>query len=58
VQEISFAGAQEKITVYLVDTGRTLQVLFKPHEARRFDLTPGREVWVGIKEFHLLAVQS
>jgi sulfate/thiosulfate transport system ATP-binding protein len=58
IEEINFAGAQERIRVRLPDRDVTLLVTYSPDDARRLELAAGRKVWVGIKDFHLLALQQ
>ncbi|MBC7810055.1 MAG: ABC transporter ATP-binding protein [Burkholderiales bacterium] len=57
VQETGFAGPVERVTVRLTDNngGTPIQVLLSPGESRALTIEPQREVWVGLKDFHLLA---
>lgn len=56
VQGLTFAGAQEKVTVLLQPDNVTLDVLMRPDEVRALSLVPGQQVVVGVKDFHLLGV--
>jgi len=53
VTGINFSGAHERITLDTLD-GRTLQVLLTPDEVRRLNLAIGNQVWVSIRDYHLL----
>jgi sulfate transport system ATP-binding protein len=59
VQETAFAGPLERIAVELphyTENGKniTLTALLTPDEMRASSVTPGQEVWVGLKRFHLI----
>jgi sulfate transport system ATP-binding protein len=61
VQEMTFAGPLEKVCVQLQsDRDRNkssdliIQVLLSPDEARTLGLARGKQVWVGLKDYHLL----
>jgi sulfate transport system ATP-binding protein len=57
VQQMGFAGPLERISVQLTDheDRPQLQVLLSPGDARALDIALEREVWVGLRDFHLLA---
>ncbi len=55
VQRIDFAGSSERVAVKLSDYASPLQVLLSPGDARALAIEPQREVWVGLRDFHLLA---
>jgi sulfate/thiosulfate transport system ATP-binding protein len=54
VRHIAFAGHVQRVTVQYASS--KLEVLLTPTEVRELDLTVGQEVWVSVKEFHLLPV--
>jgi sulfate transport system ATP-binding protein len=60
VQGTVFAGPLERVTVKLTgaDDDLTIQALLNPNEARAIGIAPGKEVWVGLKDYHLLRVQQ
>ncbi len=58
---MTFAGPLEKVCVQLQsDRDRNkssdliIQVLLSPDEARTLGLARGKQVWVGLKDYHLL----
>jgi sulfate/thiosulfate transport system ATP-binding protein len=58
VQETGFAGPVERVSVLLTENtngGAPIQVLLRQGESRALGIEPQREVWVGLKDFHLLA---
>ncbi|HLY26599.1 MAG TPA: ABC transporter ATP-binding protein [Aggregatilineales bacterium] len=61
VQSATFAGPLERVLVQLSAPGKdspdpiTLQVVLTADEAREKGINPGQQVWVGLKDFHLLA---
>ena len=55
----TFAGSAEKLAVRLKEQdGINMQVLLDPEKASANALDIGREVWVGLKHFHLMAQQN
>lgn len=58
VQDITFAGHFLRVGIQLTTgttTGQSVQALVTPSQARHLELLAGSEVWVGVKEYHLLA---
>lgn len=56
IQQVGFAAPLERVSVRLENNGnQTLQVLMYPDTTRTLNLTKGQEVWVGIKDYHLLS---
>lgn len=54
VESITFAGSAERVQVYLQDWDRTVTALVYLDRARALALRPGDQVWVGIREYHLV----
>jgi sulfate transport system ATP-binding protein len=55
VRRVEFAGPLERVTVQLNGAEDTaLQALLTPSESRRLNVQPDHEVWVGLREYHLL----
>jgi sulfate transport system ATP-binding protein len=55
VQQVSFAGPLERVTVRLLDQDAApFQVLLSPGEARSLNVEPDAEVWIGLHDYHLL----
>lgn len=57
VESFVFAGSMERVTLRLQPTGETVQAVINPDEAIRLGLSEGRELWIGLKSFHLLPVR-
>ncbi len=59
VQATVFAGPLERVTIKLIgsDDDLTIQALLNPNEAQSIGIAPGKTVWVGLKNYHLLRVQ-
>lgn len=60
VQEATFAGPLERVLLSLNrdsngEKAQLLQALLSPSEAQQLGIKPGQEVWVGLKNYHLLA---
>ncbi len=53
VQQIGFATPMERVSVQLANDS-TIQALLHPGEARALNIACGQEVWVGVKDYHLL----
>jgi sulfate transport system ATP-binding protein len=59
VQQIGFAGPLERVTVRLTDSDHPpLQVLLSPDETRSLGIRPNHEVWVGLRDYHLLPQET
>jgi len=55
VERVGFAGPLERVTVRLDKPDiEPLQVLLSPDEARSLAVEPEREVWIGLRDYHLL----
>jgi sulfate transport system ATP-binding protein len=55
VQQVSFAGPVQRLTVRLLDhDAPPLQVMLSPGEVRSLSVQPDSEVWIGLREYHLL----
>ncbi len=54
VQEATFGGALQKVSLCL-HTGETLTVLLTPQETRSLGIKAGTEVWVGLRDYHIMA---
>jgi sulfate/thiosulfate transport system ATP-binding protein len=60
IQSRAFAGSGEKVVLELCETQgigdsrMTIQALLTPEQARTVNVTPGQQVWVGLREFHLI----
>jgi sulfate/thiosulfate transport system ATP-binding protein len=55
VQQVGFAGPQERVTVRLLEHDTLpLHVLLSPDEARSLAISPDSLVWVGLRDYHLL----
>jgi len=52
VKRVEFAGSLERVTVQL--NGHHLQALLTPSEARTLGIQAEHEVWVGLRDYHLL----
>jgi sulfate transport system ATP-binding protein len=57
VRSVAFAGAMERVTVRL-DNGQDLLVLMNMNRTYELALHPGAEVWVGVRDYHLLAANQ
>jgi ABC-type Fe3+/spermidine/putrescine transport system ATPase subunit len=56
IRQIEFAGAIERITVQMTTpTDEALHALMTADEVERAGLHIGQEVWVGLKQFHMIA---
>jgi len=65
IQSVTFAGPLERVSVQLSPQGVvpgaeitnavTLQVVLTADESRNMGIIPGQQVWVGLKDYHLLA---
>ncbi|MBE2182864.1 MAG: ABC transporter ATP-binding protein [Anaerolineae bacterium] len=56
VESVVFAGPALRVTLHLQgEGGKTLQALLTPSDVRDLDLAVGQEVWISLKEYHLLA---
>ncbi len=59
VDSIAFAGPVLRVTVCLLSHDRkNLQVLLAPSDVRDQNIEVGQEVWVSLKEYHLLATNA
>jgi sulfate/thiosulfate transport system ATP-binding protein len=57
VETISFAGPMLRVGVVLEgDEARVLTVAMSPADARDLSLENGQQVWVGVRQYHLLPV--
>jgi ABC-type Fe3+/spermidine/putrescine transport system ATPase subunit len=55
VEAIAFAGPVLRVSVRLVDkNNHVIQALLSPGEVRERGIEPGQEVWVSLKDYHLL----
>jgi sulfate transport system ATP-binding protein len=55
VESIAFAGPVLRVSVRLAGKdGQAIQALLTPGEIRERGIEPGQEVWVSLKDFHLL----
>jgi sulfate transport system ATP-binding protein len=52
IEQIAFAGVFERVSVRLKE--HNLQALISYEQATAFDLQPGKLVFVGVKDYHLL----
>ena len=54
VLSITFAGAAERVAVQLPDYEAPIQVLVNLNRTRELGIRPGDEVWIGLRDYHLL----
>ncbi|MFN8373193.1 MAG: hypothetical protein U0694_10005 [Anaerolineae bacterium] len=60
VQQIGFGAPLERVSLQLLNnaTGSTpIQAFLHPSDSRALNIAKGQEVWVGVKDYHLLANQ-
>ncbi|HLU11379.1 MAG TPA: ABC transporter ATP-binding protein [Oceanobacillus sp.] len=57
VENIAFAGPILRLSVRLA-SGETIQALLTPGEFRERGIEPGQEVWVSLKDYHLLPTNT
>jgi len=59
VERIGFAGPLERVTVRLDNLDSdALHVLLSPDEARSLAIQPQSEVWIGLRDYHLMAKEN
>jgi ABC-type Fe3+/spermidine/putrescine transport system ATPase subunit len=58
IEAITFAGALERVSIYLAGREQPIDVVMPPERARRLAIRPGDRVWVGVQDYHLLPVQN
>jgi sulfate/thiosulfate transport system ATP-binding protein len=59
VERIGFAGPLERVTVRLDKlNAESLHVLLSPDEARSLAIQPDSEVWIGLRDYHLLPAKE
>jgi sulfate/thiosulfate transport system ATP-binding protein len=56
VEQVEFVGTQERVTLRL-HTGEILQALLSPIDIEKYNIAPGLEVCVGVRDFHLLPLE-
>ena len=55
IEQVGFAGPYERVTVRLDDHNfEPLQVLLSPDKVRTLGIEPNSQVWVGLRDYHLL----
>lgn len=61
VESLNFGGSLEKVSVQLLsatETPQVLQVLLSPEKVRAQGLDIGKEVYIGLQDFHLLPLSQ
>jgi sulfate/thiosulfate transport system ATP-binding protein len=59
VEHVGFAGPLERVTVRLQDSDSpSLQVLLSPDEARSLGIQAENQVYIGLRDYHLLPVNG
>jgi sulfate transport system ATP-binding protein len=61
VQQVGFGAPLERVSLNLVQTdarSAPLQALLHPSDSRVLNIARGQEVWVGVKDYHLLSVNQ
>jgi sulfate/thiosulfate transport system ATP-binding protein len=59
VERVGFAGPLERVTVRLDKLdAEPLHVLLSPDEARSLAIQPDSEVWIGLRDYHLLPAKE